>query len=499
MRILLDTNIFIHREDDKVISQELQDLLRVLAKIKTEILIHPLSIEELKKDKNDSRKDIALSKIGSYLQLESPPDLSRDEEFKGKITETNEHDRIDNNLLFTVYKNAVDFLITEDRGIHKKATVINIQDRVLLIDDALQMFKKDAMILNPRSPPALKEEFVYNLDKNEPIFDELKKDYPEFDEWLQKISREGRKCWTHYGRDNKIGALLIFKIEDEPINGIPPLPKEKRLKISTFIVRNVGQKIGELFIKLSIDLCVKNGLKEAYLTHFTKPDDRLVLLISEYGFRKVASNNRGEGIYLKKLVPNFTPSLELEPLQIVREYYPSFYDGFKVKKYIIPIQPGFYNRLFTDSTDRQTIMPEYDNEFIIEGNTIKKAYLTNFRITTIQPGDIILFYVSKDKSKITSIGVVESTHMKLTEPDEIIKLVGKRTVYSMDEIKDKAKKPTTVILFYHISYFRNPLPYQALMEIGALSGPPQSIRVIDENSYREIIRRSGIDERFTIH
>jgi len=500
MRILLDTNIFILREDDKVISQELQDLLQVLGKIKTEILIHPLSIEELKRDKDESRRKIILSKVGSYPLLESPPNLSKDDEFNKRISEANEHDRTDNNLLYAIYKNAVDFLITEDRGIHKKAAEINVQERVLLIDDAFQMFKKGVAILKPISPPALKEDFVYNLDLNDPIFDKLKKDYPEFvEKWFPKISKEGRKCWVHLKGDNKIGALLIFKIEDEPIEGNPSLPKKKRLKISTFIVTNVGQKIGELFIKLTIDFCVKNGLSEMYLTHFTEPNDRLVQLISEYGFRMVTVNHRGEEIYLKKLVLDSTSTAGLQPLQIVNEYYPSFYDGPDVNKYIIPIQPQFHSQLFTDYTGRQTRLTEHSGEFIVEGNTIKKAYLTNSRITTIQPGDIILFYRSKDKSEITSLGVVESIHMRLTDPDEIMKVVGKRTVYSREEIEEITKKPTTVLLFYHICHLPNPVSYQTLKDVGALSGPPQSICGVNENSYREIIKRSGIDERFTVH
>jgi len=38
MRILLDTNIFIHREDDKVISNNLQSLLRTLSRMNTKII-----------------------------------------------------------------------------------------------------------------------------------------------------------------------------------------------------------------------------------------------------------------------------------------------------------------------------------------------------------------------------------------------------------------------------------------------------------------------------
>ena len=38
MRILIDTNIFIYREDDRVLSSTLEELLRTLNTLKVEIL-----------------------------------------------------------------------------------------------------------------------------------------------------------------------------------------------------------------------------------------------------------------------------------------------------------------------------------------------------------------------------------------------------------------------------------------------------------------------------
>lgn len=499
MRILFDTNIFISREDDKVISDNLQSLLQILGKMKAEILIHPLSIQELNRDTNEERKAIILSKVGSYNLLKSPPNPSNAHDFLIKVKQRNEHDKVDNHVLFAVYKNAVDFLLTEDKGIHRKASDIGLNERVLLIDDALDMFQREIQVPKPISPPAVKEDFVYNLNLDDLIFDTLKKEYPEFTSWFEKISRKERKCLVHYRPDNSVGALLIYKIEDESIDGTPPLPRKKRLKLATFIVTNVGQKIGELFIKLSIDLAVKNNINELYLTHFTGPDDRLIQLISKYGFQKVSVNERGEDIYLKKMILDTSSVGTNLPLEIVKTYYPSFYDGDRVQKFIVPIQPEYHNQLFTDYSGRQTRINEHLGEFIIEGNTIKKAYLSHSKILKIQPGDIVLFYRSKDFRQITSIGVVESIHTKIANPDEIMRIVGKRTVYSKDEIEDLAEKPTMVLLFYHIFHFKNPISLKELKTIEALSGPPQSIVGVSDKSYREIIHRSGIDERFTIH
>jgi rRNA-processing protein FCF1 len=501
MRVLLDTNIFIYREDDKVVSRNLLTLLRTLSKIKVEILIHPSSIDDLKRDKNVERLEIILSKVRSYCSLESPPDPTRDPDYFDRVNwkeQDDENEIIDNTILYAVYKDAVDFLITEDRGIHKKAKNLGIDDRVLLIDDALEIFERSVPITKITSPPPLKEDFVYNLNINDPIFTSLKKNYPLFENWFKKISREGRKCWAYYREDDSIGALLIYKIEDEPIASNPPLLKKRRLKLSTFIVTHVGHKIGELFIKLSIDFAVQNEISEIYLTHFTEPDDKLVQLITEYGFYKVRVNEIGEDIFVKELV---TPEgFEYKhPIVVAKRFYPSFYDGIRVKKFVIPIQPKYHDRLFTDFSGRQTTITEHTGVFIVEGNTIKKAYLTHSRIKKMRTGDIILFYRSQDQSEITSLGIIESVYTRIQNPNKIIRLVGKRSVYTKEEIEEFANKPTTVILFLHHFHLKNPLHLDELKEMGVLAGAPQTAVEIDNNSYNKIKTRGGIDERFIVH
>ncbi|NCN68723.1 MAG: hypothetical protein GW904_03140, partial [Candidatus Altiarchaeum hamiconexum] len=62
-RILVDTNILIDREDLKEVSEGLQELLKILNETNNKIVIHPLSLEEIKNDKNAERRDIVLSKL----------------------------------------------------------------------------------------------------------------------------------------------------------------------------------------------------------------------------------------------------------------------------------------------------------------------------------------------------------------------------------------------------------------------------------------------------
>jgi hypothetical protein len=58
MRVLLDTNIFIYREDNHVLSENLQELLRILSEAKAEVIVHPLSLEDLQRDTDNKRKKV---------------------------------------------------------------------------------------------------------------------------------------------------------------------------------------------------------------------------------------------------------------------------------------------------------------------------------------------------------------------------------------------------------------------------------------------------------
>jgi hypothetical protein len=440
-----------------------------------------------------------LSKIGAYPLLEMPPVPEEDPKFFNIIERDHEvHDLIDNHIIYAVYKDAVDFLVTEDRDIHKKAIKLGIDNRVLLIAEALTVFRghleKDSTII----PPALVRLPVYNLDLSDPFFDSLKEGYPEFDDWFKKIKREGRNCLVNYKDDGTMGALLVYKLEEEPIDAIPSLPTKKRIKLSTFKVAQFGYKIGELFIKLSIDVAISNNASEVYLTHFIQPDDRLVELITEYGFRHVGTNSRREAIYIKELFPEPTEAKRLPPFDITKLYYPSYYDGAGVKKFIVPIRPRYHSRLFTNYKDRQIELAESAGYFIVEGNTIRKAYICNSRIKRIAQGDLILFYVSQ-RRQLISIGVVEAVFGRLQNYKDIIKLVGKRTVYSVNEIQSIARKPSLVILFWQYWHLPQPLSYLRLKGMGILKGPPLSIKQISEKDYSLIKEAGDIDERFTLN
>jgi len=209
------------------------------------------------------------------------------------------------------------------------------------------------------------------------------------------------------------------------------------------------------------------------------------------------ATKRREQVYLKKFICD---NFGLTPLEISKMYYPSYRDSEEIRKFIVPIKPGFHDRLFPEYPSRkQARLSDYTEmgEFNIPGNTIKKAYLCHSHIRKIREGDVVIFYRSIDQ-QLTALGVVENA-IVTKKLEEIIKFIGKRSVYSMRNLSEMAKKPVLCILFMYHFYFKNPIDYKTLKKEGIISSAPRSITEISQEDYSKIKKLGGLDERFIVH
>ncbi|MDP3103481.1 MAG: hypothetical protein Q8M95_02615 [Candidatus Methanoperedens sp.] len=285
----------------------------------------------------------------------------------------------------------------------------------------------------------------------------------------------------------------MLKEEDEPIETSPQIPARRRLKIATMKVDISGFKLGELFLKMAFQFCINNQILEAYLTHFRKEDDVLINLIENYGFESVGFlKKNNEEVFLKKLIPI---EKNLSPVETSKKYYPSFRDSPYVRKFLVPIIPDFHDRLFPDFSQRQMKITDY-SEINIPGNAIKKAYLSHSPIKKIRAGDIVLFYRSSDIKAVTAIGVVDQEPLHLNKAEEVVRIVGKRTVYLEKEIKEMAQKPVFVTMFRHHLFLPNLLNLNYLRKNDI--PVPQSIIEITHKQYLAIKKGGKLDERFTV-
>ena len=232
MRVILDTNIIILREDSRRVQENVQSLTERLNKYQISSLIHPASKEDIKHDSDEERKKIIFSKLNTYHSLESPPSPDDDVDFKKKIGSQNPK-AVDNLILYAIYKDAANFLITEDKGIKRSACKLNLEDRIFNIDEMIVYIDKLFSVTEVQTPVVIRKVPVHELDKKDPIFEPLRNQYKGFDKWLQKISNQGREAYVYFkenGNSKPIGAILILKIENETVEAIPYLPKKKGLK-----------------------------------------------------------------------------------------------------------------------------------------------------------------------------------------------------------------------------------------------------------------------------
>lgn len=138
MKALLDTNIIIHREANRIVSQDIGILYRWLDRGKYTKCVHSATVEEVKKNPNKETVDLFLVKLNSYELIDIPSPLKDEVKAVSAKYDVTDNDKVDTTLLNEAFSGRVDILITEDRKIHKKAQELGIQDKVFTIESFLE-------------------------------------------------------------------------------------------------------------------------------------------------------------------------------------------------------------------------------------------------------------------------------------------------------------------------------------------------------------------------
>lgn len=491
MNILIDTNIFIYFEDYKILDEKYTELFSLLVNYQHNLYIHPASLEDIKKDKDEDRKKVSLSKVKKYTKLDKPPIPTKEDLQELGLENKNDNDRIDNTILFALIKNSINILLTEDSELIKKARRLGVDHRVMYVQQALSTFKK-LHVQQQVSYPDMLKKYVYELNKNDEIFASLKEDYEEFDDWFNKISQERRECWIHsYSGDSRVGGILIYKDEDRPIVtknnlGLPG----RTLKISTFKIADhtQGHKLGELFIKTIFNYANSNNYEYIYLTAKSDKQSYLVNLLEDFGFGLYGRCDRDrDDVYVKKVCYRDTSDVNMNNLEFYRKFSPSIKCDSEVNKFIVPIRPEYHDILFPELEDNRRLF--YTHSSV--GNTIKKAYISHSKTKNIKKGDLILFYRSRDKKAITTLGIVEKMFIS-SELNYILETVAKRTVFSYDELSKMSKKQTHIILFRLIDHFESPFLTKEWLEEKGIYKNCQSICKLENDAFKIIIKEGGL-------
>ena len=388
MRVLLDTNILIHREAATVVRRDIGRLFFWLDKLKCDKCVHPASLEEIGKHQDPRVRSTFAAKLQSYQVLKTTAPISVAVQQVGAPDKT-ENDRNDTLLVSELLANRVDVLISEDRGLHKKALALGIADRAFTIDAFLEKALAENPELVEYKVPAVRKVAFGHVDLHSEFFDSFREDYggSAFDRWFnRKADEPAYVCYE--GQD--LVAFLYLKVEgpDENYGDIEPRFKPKRrLKIGTFKVELNGYKMGERFLKIVFDNAVMQRADEIYVTLFPRAFEpqRLIKILEDFGFKEHGTkvNAYGtEAVYVRDMTPRFD-------VQDPKLTFP--YLSRSSRAFIVPIYEQYHTSLLPDSILRT----ESPGDFVDQEphrNAIRKVYVSRSVFKNLHRGDSIVFY-----------------------------------------------------------------------------------------------------------
>jgi predicted RNA-binding protein with PUA-like domain len=250
----------------------------------------------------------------------------------------------------------------------------------------------------------------------------------------------------------------------------------------------VSYSYGESLLKVLFDYAEANGYEYLYLT--AKPDkEHLVDWLSEFGFENAGATPRGDELRLVKR-RHFT-RVDLDEHDTY-EFHVKFgppgakWDG--IPAFIVPIIPRFQERLFPETPNQQASLFSGHEA---HGNGLRKAYLCRSTIRSIRRGDLLYFYRSQQNQGVTAVGVVEDVQA-MSDPKAIVTFVGKRTLYSYEEVVAMAGdggREVLAINFRQAKVLTSPIPVEQLRQHGVLAAPPQNTQSIPEGGAEWIAKQ----------
>jgi hypothetical protein len=236
-----------------------------------------------------------------------------------------------------------------------------------------------------------------------------------------------------------------------------------------------GRRFGELLLKTLFEFGRANSYDAFFLTIFER-HEQLVDLLQAFGFAAIQGPAAtGEVILAKRLNP--TIGTAARGLSYNVEFGP-FHVDWSQPGVVIPIQPRYHGILFPEQESHQQLF----GGTLPFGNALRKAYLCNSKLKGLAEGSVLWFYRSQNDRGIVASGVLEAW-MRSQGAGEIAQFVGKRTVYSYDEIEELASREVLAINFRQARLLLEPVRLQDLVAAGVLRGAPQSIVRLGESEW----------------
>ena len=502
MKILLDTNIVVHREAATVVDEDIGVLFRWLDNLHHTKCIHPVTVAELEKHEDPKvRKSIKI-KLANYNVLKTKAPMSDEVRRISKELDRSQNDLDDTLIINELYSGRVDALITEDKKLLNKASSLGILDRVYTIDAFLEKVTAENPELADYKVLSVQKDYFGNLDLADEFFAFFKEDYPGYEDWFNRKADETVYVCLSEGKPI---ALLYLKVEGEGEDYTdihPPLPKNKCLKIGSFKVALNGFRLGERFLKIIFDNALRFKVGEIYVTIFNKriEQQRLINLFEEHGFHLHGYKSGPGGHELVYVRPLTKVTNRSHP----KLTYPFFSTAGHI--FIVPIYPKYHTELFPDSILRtESPMDFVENE--PHRNAISKVYISRSVKRNLEPGDVIVFYRTGGyyRSVVTTVGVAEGIIDNIPNEEDFIRLCRKRSVFTDKELSKhwnlyRRNRPFIVNFLYDYSFPKR-INMKRLIEIGVIPSvedAPRGFTQISVKNLRDILRECQADESIVV-
>jgi len=498
MRVLLDTNIIIHRENKKMTNYSIGHLFRWLDKLKCEKLIHPFSKAEIARYKYTDPKEAMTLRLDAYEELRTTTAISEQVESLVSESDKTENDRVDTALLNEVFQERVDLLITEDKRLKKKAIKLGLGHRVLSINAFISYATNENPELIEYKMLAVHKKFIGHIDVHNEFFDSLREAYDGFNKWFAKKSNE--EAYVCSDDINNILGFLFLKTENQDENYfdiVPQFSRKKRLKVGTFKVEATGFRLGERFIKIILDNALEQNVDEVYVTLFESREElsALTSLLLRWGFQRHGTKtSTGESVLVK-------PMKLFDQGLVPKQNYPAL--SYDVQKLILPIKSQYHTSLLPDSILRT----ENEVDFIgkeAHRYALQKVYISWAGERNINKGDIVLFYrmgtttPKKYSSVLTTICVVDDIKYSFNSKEEFLAECQNRSVFTNQELESfwaNHRHNLTILKFIFVKSFAKRPTLGFLWDSNIVEAPngPRSFMQITDDQFEKITQEAQTD------
>ena len=508
MKVLLDTNIIIHRESSTVIHEDIGILIRWLDRLKYEKCVHPVTISELEKHHSPNTVRTLKIKTQSYHVMRTTAPMASEVEIVCKKMDVNANDANDTILLNELYNGRVDLIITEDKKFLRKAQLLGLSSKCLSIDAFLESVSVDYPDLADYGVLSIEKKCFGDIDVHDQFFNSFRTDYQDFDAWFQRKADDD--VYVSMDSFGKIAAMLYLKVEDRQENYSdisPALQKKTYLKIGTFKVTSNGFRLGERFMYIVFHNAIRLKAEGIYLTLFesTPERKRLIELIKTWGFSHHGQKDTSDGkeeVYVR----NFERFADCNN---PTSSYP--YMNMSAKKFLAAIRPVYHTDLFPDSILKTENMSDYKAS-LPHRNAIEKVFISRSIERNLSPGNIVIFYRTKQEGKsayyssvITTIGIVREVSDGIKSLQEFKTLCRKRSVFSDIELErhwsENNKYRPFLVSFLYVCPLPKRMNLKDLIDNGIIASiydAPRGFTAIDDQKFNRILEGSNANRRYIV-